>query len=227
MAQHKGEFAPEEEAVERGRIRIKVKEAEARERECEKGEIKIDGELKKKLEAVLVDVEAAMRIYDVVRARLASRAAAQPAGAAAAAVPAATVVISPEAAQRARIALANFVPSRALAAARRDPSYLSRGDDLKAAQRALIERRLTVFTTSTTPHSISVKLTPEEQALLENPSRTAGGVSGGTIDLGKLVDLIEQRRRGHELYASPAGAFQACEAEAEAQQRIDRITGRK
>jgi hypothetical protein len=200
-----------------------------------------------RLGSILADFEAALRVYDAVRERLAGAAPPTP-------LPAGTPplvsrppsmrtgappsgppplasrppVVRAEIANQARAALAGFTPSRVPSEVRNDPSYLAPGDDLKAAQKALVERRFTALGASNVARSMSVTLSPEEVSRLVSTSTSAAGSVAstgmtGTMELADLMKLIEQRTQGTELYVAGYAPFVELSAKTEAQAIIDRI----
>ncbi len=198
--------------MEQEKIKVDIEERESR-----RPVATPDSRIEERLESILSDFNAALRIYDAVREKLSSKSSESASALSAASAP--SHLIPSSVMKRAQAAFADFNLSKVPEEVRQDPTYLGPGDDIKVSQKAVIQRNLAKLAESSTVRSIQVTLSSDDQAKLN-----ITGDGDRSVDLGNLLALIESKLQGSEIYATDFPPTAALSAEAEAEKRINRIT---
>jgi hypothetical protein len=136
------------------------------------------------------------------------------------------LVIAKDAAEIAKKAFENFYPSSVPAVVRSDPTYLAPGDDLKVAQETVVARALDRLKNAEAEqplgkHSLRLNLTEEHMKELGLNIEQDGMVSG-SVKANQLIDFLNDRSDGPDLYYRPR--FEIQQGLSEVDQIIGQIT---
>lgn len=127
-----------------------------------------------------------------------------------------------EAAARAKAAFEGFTPSKYSAQERARRNFVPSDASPAAAVRAVVDKGVEVMRASAQRRAMKIHLGGALDHLIE---KTDGGASIGKAQLGELMAYVQTRMDGGVLSVSTDSAFTECQAEAEAQRRLDQILG--
>lgn len=127
-----------------------------------------------------------------------------------------------KAAAEAKAAFEGFTPSKYSAQERARRNFVPSDVNPAAAVRSVVDKGVEVMRASARRRAMKIHLGGALDHLIE---KTEGGASLGKAQLGELMAYVQTRMDGGVLSVSADSAFTECQAEAEAQRRLDQILG--
>ena len=124
---------------------------------------------------------------------------------------------------RAQAAFDGFLPSKYSAQELVQRNYVSSDVSPAAATRTVVDKGVEVMRASAQRRAIKINLGGIRDDLIE---KTVGGEYIGKAKLSELMAYIQTRMDGGVLTVPTDSAFTECQAEAEAQRRLDQILGK-